>query len=98
MAFCNEHTCGKRIFFLYNQKTKRTVPVNADTMSEDEIKDYLLRKRTVYFDSSRHVSHFKSCTAPNKFRKVILRGKLNLPVGSQVHNLKMFNKNEDAIL
>lgn len=77
MAFCNEHSCRKKIYFLYNQKTRRTVPVNADSMSEDEINDYLLHKRTVYFDGSKHVSHFNSCTAPNKFHKVISRGKLN---------------------
>ncbi len=75
MAYCNEPTCGKKIFFLFNQKTNRTIPVDADSMSEDEINDYLLRKRTVYFDSSRHLSHFKSCKAPSKFHKKILRGK-----------------------
>jgi len=60
IARCREQSCRKQIIWLENPATGRNVPVDADTVAPDH----------EYFDVSKgHVSHFKTCTAPNKFSK-----------------------------
>jgi hypothetical protein len=56
---CREAGCRARIIFMLNEATGKRVPVDADTVgpSDDQ------------YDPSRHVSHFKTCTAPNRFSK-----------------------------
>ncbi len=67
MAFCKEPTCKREIFFLFNQETGNTVPVDPDSMLEEEIYRYKTGSDTVYFDKSYHVSHFKTCRKPDNF-------------------------------
>lgn len=57
---CREDSCKKPIIYLKNPKTGATVPVDAETVGAE---DY-------HFDSARgHVSHYKTCTKPNRFSK-----------------------------
>lgn len=56
---CREQSCRKQIIWLKNPKTGKSVPVDADTVAVTDQE----------FDSERHVSHFKTCTAPNRFSK-----------------------------
>lgn len=55
----NCRSCQKRIVFLENPATGKTVPVDADTVEESDDA----------FDSSRHVSHFKTCDRPDSFSR-----------------------------
>lgn len=57
---CREPSCRKLIVWLTNPATGKTVPVDADTVKPEHD----------HFDSKLgHVSHYKTCTAPNKFSK-----------------------------
>lgn len=51
--------CQARIVFLQSPNSDSKVPVDADTVEpQDEI-----------YDASRHESHFRTCTDPNRFSK-----------------------------
>jgi hypothetical protein len=52
----NCKSCQARIVFLENPATGRVVPVDADTVEAFDDA----------FDSSRHTSHFKTCSDPGK--------------------------------
>ena len=56
---CREPKCRARIIFLENPASGKKVPVDADTVEADD-EQYV---------PTRHVSHFKTCTAPNRFSK-----------------------------
>jgi hypothetical protein len=57
---CREPTCRKLIVYLRNPKTGKNVPVDAETVQPDH--DH-------YDAELGHVSHFKTCSAPNRFSK-----------------------------
>lgn len=53
---CRELSCNARIIWLKTEAGKN-MPVDADTVAAaDEM-----------YDPTRHVSHFKTCKAPNRF-------------------------------
>lgn len=55
---CREETCRARIVWLKTEAGKN-MPVDADTVAAaDEL-----------YDPTRHVSHFKTCKAPDRFSK-----------------------------
>lgn len=56
---CREPSCGKPIIWLKNPATGKTVPVDAATVEASDTE----------YVKGRHVSHFKTCTAPNRFSK-----------------------------
>lgn len=47
-------SCQARIVFLPNPATGKTVPVDAENVEDDDDA----------YDSSRHTSHFRTCTRP----------------------------------
>jgi hypothetical protein len=51
-------SCGQYIVFLPTA-SGRTMPVDADSVEETDDE----------FDHKRHVSHFATCSTPDKFRK-----------------------------
>lgn len=55
----NCRSCQKRIVFLENPASGKSVPVDEDTVEENDDA----------FDSSRHVSHFTTCDKPEKFSR-----------------------------
>jgi hypothetical protein len=55
---CRADSCRARIVWLKTPAGK-TMPVDADTVGPDDTE----------FDAARHVSHFKTCTAPSRFSK-----------------------------
>lgn len=59
VARCREPSCRAQIIWLPNPATGKNVPVDADTVKPDDVE----------YESGRHVSHFKTCTAPNKFSR-----------------------------
>ena len=68
MAICRENKCGKEIYFAINAETDKTIPVDADSMTQDEI-DWASRGLEWDYDKTRHISHYKTCTNPNRFSK-----------------------------
>lgn len=69
MAYCKEPDCGKEIIFLFNRETGKTVPVDLDSMKEEEIYRHKNRTAKVYYNKSYHISHFKTCSKPFDFSK-----------------------------
>lgn len=57
MAECR--SCGEEIVFL-KTSTGKSIPVNADTVTEGD---------TQFEARAGHVSHFATCTEPDKWRK-----------------------------
>jgi hypothetical protein len=55
---CKEESCRKPIVWLRNPETGKTVPVDAETVGADH--DH-------YDRALGHVSHFLTCTKPNRF-------------------------------
>ena len=53
---CREQACRARIVWLTTSAGKN-MPVDADTVEPDDTE----------YDPDRHVSHFKTCTTPNRF-------------------------------
>lgn len=49
-------SCQARIVFLENPSSGKTVPVDADAVEEGDDA----------YDSSRHTSHFRTCSDPGK--------------------------------
>lgn len=59
---CREHSCQARIVWLKTELGKN-IPCDADTVgAHDEV-----------YDAKVHVSHFKTCTAPNRFSGSVRR-------------------------
>jgi hypothetical protein len=56
---CREDSCRKPLIWLKNPATGKSVPVDAETVEATDTE----------YVSGRHVSHFKTCTAPNRFSK-----------------------------
>jgi DNA-directed RNA polymerase subunit RPC12/RpoP len=51
--------CRARIVFLQSPSSAKQVPVDADTVeADDEV-----------YEHGRHVSHFSTCSNPERFRK-----------------------------
>lgn len=65
---CVEKNCGMKFYYIKNQETSKFIPVDVDSLSEDDIQK-LQRFDTVYYDKTRHVSHFKTCKNPNRFSR-----------------------------
>lgn len=55
---CREATCNARIIWLKTVANKN-MPCDADSVEPDDDA----------FDAAKHVSHFKTCKAPNRFSK-----------------------------
>lgn len=51
-------SCNARIIFLETAQAKK-IPVDADTVESDDTE----------FDADRHVTHFRTCTDPQRFRR-----------------------------
>lgn len=68
---CVEDTCKAEFIFLDNPASGNRVPVDVDSLSEDEVAEIALTKRTdgITYDPERHVSHFKTCTKPGRFTR-----------------------------
>lgn len=56
---CREESCRKPLIWLKNPATGKTVPVDASSVGAMDTE----------YVSGRHVSHYKTCTAPNRFSK-----------------------------
>ena len=56
---CDE--CEQHIVFLKTD-TGSTMPVDAESLDPDDDEDTM-------FDKDRHVTHFSTCTKPDRFRK-----------------------------
>ena len=66
---CDESACKAEIIFLKNPKTDKFVPVDVDSLSEED-QELLDRGEEIAYDSSTgHVSHFKTCSNPRRFSK-----------------------------
>lgn len=61
-------SCNKEIAFLVTRKNNKFIPVDYDSLSDEE-KSLLKEDKTVYFEQFRHVSHFATCPFANKYRK-----------------------------
>lgn len=55
---CREDSCKKPIIFL-RTKTGKQMPCDAESVGADDQE----------YDAARHVSHYKTCSAPNRFSK-----------------------------
>jgi len=61
-------SCGKEIFFL-KTKNEKLIPINADSISEED-KRLLAEGKEVYFDLKKgHVTHFADCPSANRWRR-----------------------------
>lgn len=65
---CEDKTCAAKFYYLKNQETNKFIPVDLESLSADEIKK-LEKFDAVYYDKTRHVSHYKTCKNPNRFSK-----------------------------
>lgn len=67
---CRESTCKAEFVWLVSAKdASKHVPVDLDSLNDDDI-DALERREEVTFSSeSGHVSHFTTCKAPRQFSK-----------------------------
>jgi hypothetical protein len=57
---CSQQGCRTQIIFLPNPATGRSVPVDADTVEPEH---------SEYDPAAGHISHFRTCTAPDRFSK-----------------------------
>lgn len=69
MAVCEYKPCSKVFYFLLNEATGNLIPVDAETISKDEMNQLLIDPKSVHYNKSRHISHFKTCLDPNRFSK-----------------------------
>jgi hypothetical protein len=61
--------CKKEIYFLQT-KSGKLIPVNADSISEDD-KMLLDKGNVILFEpAKKHITHFSDCPDAKKFRKV----------------------------
>lgn len=65
---CQEENCGMKFYYLKNPKTGKYIPVDIESLNAEEIKK-IEHFDAVVYDSTRHVSHFKTCKNPNRFSK-----------------------------
>lgn len=65
---CKEPGCGMKFYYISNEETGKYIPVDLESLSANEIQNLELFNK-VYFDKTRHVSHFKTCKNPNRFSK-----------------------------
>lgn len=56
---CREESCKKPIIWLRNPATGKSVPIDAETVEASDAE----------YVKGRHVSHFKTCKAPNRFSR-----------------------------
>lgn len=68
MNKCKDPECGAIFYWMINPETGKHIPVDEDSMFESEIMDFK-KGNKISYDKTRHVSHFKTCKAPNKFSK-----------------------------
>ena len=68
---CKSEKCRKEFVYLPNRKTGSMVPVDASSLSEDDVAFIRTTGRSidVDFDGSRHVSHYKTCAEPTRFTR-----------------------------
>ena len=60
--------CGKKMIYLYNANTLAMVPVDYETLTTEEKRDYHeAREILLNYNPAHHVSHFKTCTDPGRF-------------------------------
>jgi hypothetical protein len=69
MPKCSYSPCSKDICFILNPKTNKLVPVDADSMTNEELKAFNDSEVVVCYNPVHHVSHFKTCLNPNLFSK-----------------------------
>lgn len=60
--------CGQEFVFLKNFQTGKTIPVNLETITEEEKKG-LEAGLQVGFNGKHHINHFADCPNRDKFRK-----------------------------
>lgn len=65
---CQEKSCGMKFYYLKNLKTGKHIPIDIESLNAEEIKK-IEHFDAVIYDSTRHVSHFKTCKNPNRFSK-----------------------------
>lgn len=68
---CAEETCRAQFIYLKNPKTGKSVPVDVDSLSEDDVAEIEAcgPSSGVEYDENRHVSHFTTCTNPGRFSR-----------------------------
>lgn len=62
---CNDH-----IVFLHTTNNK-LIPVNYDSLSNNDITEMFFKYRSVNFRFGEHISHFATCPFSSSFRKKI---------------------------
>jgi hypothetical protein len=65
---CKEPTCLAPLAYLKNPQTGKTVPTDFDSLTEAERKRFA-QGEDVFYIAGTHRSHFKTCTAPNRFTR-----------------------------
>lgn len=60
--------CGQEFIFMTNYKTGKQIPVNIETIKEEEM-TMLNDDINVGFNSAHHTNHFSDCPLRDKFRK-----------------------------
>ena len=68
-AVCRENGCRAPILFLNSPRSGKSVPVDAESLNEEDA-EALCRGESVDFDKARgHISHFSTCKNPNRFSR-----------------------------
>jgi len=65
---CRGKHCDKKIIFLINSETNRSIPVEYDSLTTDEIKG-LDSGINVLYNKVHHINHYTSCPDRDRFRK-----------------------------
>ena len=63
---CESPECKAEMVFLKNPKSGKMVPVDVDSLSEEDVQE-LEAEREIQWDNARHVSHYKTCKDPQRF-------------------------------
>lgn len=65
---CAEKNCGMKFYYIKNKETNKFIPVDITSLSEEET-NKLQKFGTIFYDETKHVSHFKTCKNPDRFSR-----------------------------
>ena len=60
--------CATELIFLENPKTGKFVPVEIESIDEDELMSIDMGEE-IQYRAGAHVNHYLNCTDPNRFTK-----------------------------